>query len=98
MRCDECGIALFEAGAIVPAGTYVRVDDRSFRRVTLQQRGPLPASFDGHIAEYRSEAASCLCEGRHPITIMPILPVMPIMRASGDFVGGEHPQESKSNR
>ena len=52
MRCDECGIALFKAGAIVPAGTYVRVDDRSFRRVTLQQRGPLPPSFDGHIAEY----------------------------------------------
>ena len=93
MRCDECGIALFEAGAIVPAGTYVRVDDRSFRRVTLQQRGSLPPSFDGHIAEYRSAAASCLCERRHAV-----MPIMPIMRVSGDSAGGEHPQESKSNR
>lgn len=90
MRCDECGIALFDAGAIVPAGTYVRVDDRSFRRVTLQQRGPLPASFDGHIAEYRSATASCLCERRHTTTT--------IMRASGESVGGEQPQESKSDR
>ena len=98
MRCDECGIALFEAGATVPAGTYVRVDDRSFRRVTLQQRGPLPPSFDGHIAEYRSAAASCLCERHHASVTMPTMPIMPIMHAAGDSVGGEQLQESKSNR
>ena len=64
MRCDECGIALFEAGDVAPAGVYTRVDDGSFRRVTLERAGPLPASFDGHVAEYRA-AATCVCERRH---------------------------------
>ena len=65
MRCDECGISLYEAGDVVPAGVYTRVDDESFRRVTLECAGPLPASFDGHVAEYRAAAATCVCERRH---------------------------------
>ncbi len=65
MRCDECETALYEAGEVVSAGAYVRVDDGSFRRVALAQRGPLPPSFDGHVAQYRSAAASCACERRH---------------------------------
>ena len=69
MRCDECETALYEAGEIVPAGNYVRVDDRSFRRVALARRGSLPPSFDGHIALYRSAAAPCACERRHAATI-----------------------------
>ena len=64
MRCDECGIALFEAGDVAPAGVYTRVDDGSFRRVTLERAGPLPASFDGHVAEYRAAAGACVCERR----------------------------------
>ena len=64
MRCDECGTALFEAGDDVPAGVYTRVDDGSFRRVTLERAGPLPASFDGHVAEYRAAAGACVCERR----------------------------------
>ena len=69
MRCDECGTALFEAGDDVPAGVYTRVDDGSFRRVTLERAGPLPASFDGHVAEYRA-AATCVCERRHAMGIV----------------------------
>ncbi len=65
MQCDECGIALYTVGEIVPAGVYVRVDDGSFRKVTLERKGPLPASFDGHIAQYRGMAGSCACERRH---------------------------------
>ena len=68
MHCDECGIALYEAGDIVPAGVYTRVDDESFRRVTLEREGPLPASFDGHVAEYRVAAATCVRERRHAPT------------------------------
>jgi hypothetical protein len=68
MHCDECGIALYEAGDVAPAGVYTRVDDESFRRVTLERTGPLPASFDGHVAEYRAAAATCVCERRHAPT------------------------------
>lgn len=69
MRCDECGTELYEAGEVVPAGDYTRVDDRSFRHIALTQRGPLPPSFDGHIALYRSAAVPCACESRHTKTI-----------------------------
>ena len=48
MRCEECQMPLWKAGEVVPAGTYVRVDDRSYRTVMLDQEGPLPATFDGH--------------------------------------------------
>jgi hypothetical protein len=70
MRCEECGTALYEAGDVAPAGVYVRVDDSSFRRVTLGHRGPLPASFDGHIAEYRDAAGSCGCERRNVAAVV----------------------------
>lgn len=69
MHCDECGTELYEAGEVVPAGDYTRVDDRSFHHVVLTQPGPLPPSFDGHIALYRSAAAPCACERRHTATI-----------------------------
>lgn len=86
MRCDECGISLYEAGDVVPAGVYTRVDDESFRRVTLERAGPLPASFDGHVAEYRAAAATCVCERRHaPAAVhaaarndAPIAPIAPV--------------------
>lgn len=70
MRCDECGTALYEAGDVVPAGVYARIDDGSFRRITLKRQGRLPASFDGHIAQYRSAAGSCRCERRHAAAIV----------------------------
>ena len=69
MHCDECGTELYEAGEVVPAGDYTRVDDRSFHHIVLTQRGSLPPSFDGHIALYRSAAAPCACESRHTNTI-----------------------------
>ncbi len=59
LRCEECQMPLWKAGEIVLAGTYTRVDDRSYRAVTLEQAGPLPATFDGHVALYCT--ASCAC-------------------------------------
>ncbi|MFI5274194.1 MAG: hypothetical protein ACHQ4H_14260 [Ktedonobacterales bacterium] len=64
MRCTECGDPLYRAGEVVPAGAYLRVDDGSFRRIELAQSGPLPATLDGHIGEYRSAATSCGCARR----------------------------------
>lgn len=64
-QCDECGIPLYRAGERVLPGTYLRVDDGSFQRLHLSVMGPLPASFDGHVALYRAAAASCACERRH---------------------------------
>lgn len=64
MRCEECGAALFEAGDVVPAGDYLRVDDGSFSRIVMARRGPIPASLDGHVAEYRSAGAVCACRRR----------------------------------
>ncbi|HEY7849786.1 MAG TPA: hypothetical protein VIC27_06950 [Ktedonobacterales bacterium] len=63
-HCDECGACLFQAGELVPAGAYLRVDDESFQRVSLVSNGALPASFDGHVALYRAAATPCACELR----------------------------------
>lgn len=63
-HCEECGTRLYQAGERVPAGTYLRVDDGSFQRLCLSSTGPLPASFDGHVALYRAAAAPCVCERR----------------------------------
>lgn len=60
MQCEECQTPLWKAGEVVPAGTYVRVDDRSYRAVTLKQEGPLPATFDGHVALYCTSACRCM--------------------------------------
>jgi hypothetical protein len=65
MHCEECGNVVYQAGETVPAGVYMRIDDGSLRRVALTRRGPLPASFDGHIATYRGAASACACERRH---------------------------------
>lgn len=62
MRCDECGTALYEAGEVVPAGAYMRVDDGMLRQIVLECAGPLPPSYDGHIAWYRAAAAPCRCD------------------------------------
>ena len=58
VRCEECQMPLWKAGEVVPAGTYVRVDDRSYRPVVLNQEGPLPATFDGHVALYCTSACA----------------------------------------
>ncbi len=67
MRCEECGVRLCEAGELVPAGMYRRVDDARHAVVTLDEAGPLPASLDGHIALYHAVAATYTCAecGRH---------------------------------
>lgn len=52
MGYDEYDAPVWKAGEVVPAGTYVRVDDLSYKTVTLEQEEPLPASFDGHVAVY----------------------------------------------
>lgn len=57
--CEECQMPLWKAGEVVPAGTYVRVDNRSYRTVILDQEGPLPATFDGHVALYCTSACAC---------------------------------------
>jgi hypothetical protein len=59
LQCEECQMPLWKAGEVVPAGTYVRVDDRSYRTVILSQEGPLPATFDGHVALYCTAACAC---------------------------------------
>jgi hypothetical protein len=46
----------YHAGEIVPAGTYMRIDDGSRRLVELEQAGPLPPGFDGHVAIYLRSA------------------------------------------
>ncbi len=63
-QCEECGTRLCRAGDQVPAGSYLRVDDGSFHRLDLAAAGPLPASFDGHIAQYRVASAPCVCQRR----------------------------------
>jgi hypothetical protein len=59
LQCEECQMPLWKAGEVVPAGTYVRVDDRSYRTVILNQEGLLPATFDGHVALYCTSACAC---------------------------------------
>ena len=59
LRCEECQMPLWKAGEVVPAGTYVRVDDRSYRAVILDLEGPRPATFDGHVALYCTSACAC---------------------------------------
>lgn len=64
-HCEECGTRLYQAGEIAPCGAYLRVDNDSFQRVMTSPDGTLPASFDGHIALYRSAASPCACERCH---------------------------------
>jgi hypothetical protein len=52
MNAEEYGVRLWQAGDSVPAGTYLRVDNNSFRVVVLKQDDRLPASYDGHVALY----------------------------------------------
>jgi hypothetical protein len=59
MQCEKCRLPLWKAGEIVPAGTYARVDDDSYRLVRLDREGPLPATFDGHTAWYCPAARPC---------------------------------------
>lgn len=67
MKCDECQQNLWKAGDIVPPGVYARVDDRSYHVVTLEQEGPLPATFDGHTAFYCSSACRCATHAHEPL-------------------------------
>jgi hypothetical protein len=53
MWLNESEIRIWKAGEIAPAGTYVRIDNRSYHLIALEQEGPLPASFDGQVALYR---------------------------------------------
>ena len=59
LRCEECQMPLWKAGEVVPAGTYVRVDDRSYCAVILDLEGPRPSTFDGHVALYCTSACAC---------------------------------------
>jgi len=43
---------VWKAGEVVLPGTYIRIDDDSYRKITLTHKGPLPATFDGHVALY----------------------------------------------
>lgn len=54
MRDETEAFLLWQAGEVAPAGTYARIDDRSYRLVQQKLAGPLPASFDGHVALYRA--------------------------------------------
>lgn len=51
---EEHQAQIWKAGEIVPAGTYMRIDQQSYHMVTLDCEGPLPATFDGHVACYRA--------------------------------------------
>jgi hypothetical protein len=50
----EFPVDIWKAGEIAPAGIYVRIDEPSYRVITLKCEGPLPATFDGHVAYYRA--------------------------------------------
>ena len=50
----EIQIDIWKAGEIAPAGTYVRIDELSYHVVILDCEGPLPATFDGHVAYYHT--------------------------------------------
>jgi hypothetical protein len=52
MDNEDHGRPIWRAGEVVAAGTYYRVDNRSYRVVVLEQEGTLPASCDGHVAWY----------------------------------------------
>lgn len=83
--CEECGTPLYQAGERVLPGTYLRVDDGSFQRVSLSATGPLPASFDGHVALYRIAAAPCVCERRHAEAARTVLTkTAPALRSESD--------------
>lgn len=47
---NENGEEVFRAGQFVPAGTYLEVE--SYRQVTLESPGRLPASLDGRRSWY----------------------------------------------
>jgi hypothetical protein len=51
---EEHQAQIWKAGEIVSAGTYVRIDRRPYCIVTLDYEKPLPATFDGHVAYYRT--------------------------------------------
>jgi hypothetical protein len=53
MWFNESEVRVWKAGEIAPARTYVRIDNRSYHPITLEQEGPLPASFDRQVALYR---------------------------------------------
>jgi hypothetical protein len=53
MFSEEYQTHVWKAGEIAPAGIYVRMDKPSYRTVILDSEGPLPATFDGHVALYR---------------------------------------------
>jgi hypothetical protein len=64
MLCEGCQAPVWKAGEVAPAGVYVRIDDDSYRQLTLKQDGPLPASFDGHVALYRAAAKVSISPGQ----------------------------------
>ncbi len=73
MRCEECGLPLWQAGGVVPTGMYMRMDDEAHSVVTLDHAGALPASLDGHVALYHAVAVTYTCKvcGQHgsaPVT------------------------------
>jgi hypothetical protein len=59
MNAEEHDIQIWRAGDVVPAGTYLRVDDHSYRVIILNEQGHLPASCDGHVALYCRASARC---------------------------------------
>ncbi len=52
MQCEECQMPLWKAGEVVPAGTYVRGDNRSYRAVTLEREGQLTLVFVARDTEH----------------------------------------------
>lgn len=70
MSVDDSGVMVYQAGEVVPAGYYARVDDGSYHTVLLQQPGPLPPSFDGHVALYRARGGFVL----RPADVVETLP------------------------
>ncbi len=43
----------------------MRVDDQSYRKLVHDKDGLLPASYDGHIALYRTADGACVCAQLH---------------------------------
>jgi hypothetical protein len=59
MWLNESLVRGCSAGEIAPAGTSVRIDNRSSHLITLEQEGSFPPSFDGQVALYREAPLLC---------------------------------------
>lgn len=65
---EEHQAPVWKAGEIAPPGIYMRIDDDSYRKITLTREEPLPATFDGHVALYCIASNTAMLHATTPQT------------------------------